>query len=242
MLVTGHTVLITGGSRGIGFAMAKALTGLGNKVVITGKNEDNLHKAKQLLPKVDTLVCDLSSPLAIIELVARVRIEYPELNMLINNAGVQYNYSFKENESFTERVDKEIQVNLNAPVQLCARLLPLISRNSSASVVNISSGLGLVPKASAPVYCATKAGIHIFTKALRYQMTDVKVFEVIPPLVATDMTTGRGKDKMSPDRLAEQFIQGLRKDQYEMNIAKTKLLRLIQRISPRIADSILKNG
>lgn len=242
MDLKGHTVLITGGSRGIGFAMAKAFVAQGNKVIITGRSDDNLQKAKQLLPDIDTLLCDLSSPLAIVELVAEVRIKYPELNMLVNNAGIQYNYSFKENRGLTERIDKEIQTNLNAPIQLCARLLPLLSKNPNAAVINVSSGLGLVPKASAPVYCATKAGIHVFSKALRYQMTDVKVFEVIPPLVATDMTKGRGKGKISPDQLVQEFMVGLSKDRMEMNIGKTKLLRFVQRISPIVADAILKNA
>lgn len=114
----------------------------------------------------------------------------------------------------------------------------------NAAIINVSSGLGLVPKASAPVYCATKAGMHIFTKALRYQLesTNVKVFEIIPPVVDTDMTRGRGRDKISPEQLVEEFWGNFKKDMYEIPIGKIKLLKTINRFFPGIADNIMKKA
>ena len=124
--------------------------------------------------------------------------------------------------------------------KLITLLLPVLNAHSNAAIVNVSSGLGLVPKMSAPVYCGTKAGIHIFTKSLRYQLDKIKVFEVLPPLVATDMTAGRGKGKISPEQLVDEFIRGFAKDKLEMNIGKVKLLKRINRLVPRLAEKIMK--
>ncbi len=112
--------------------------------------------------------------------------------------------------------------------------------NDNSAIVNVSSALGLVPKMQAPVYCGTKAGIHIFSKSLRYQLDKVKVFEIIPALVDTEMTAGRGKGKISPQQLADEFIRAFKKNLYEVSIGKVKLLKIINRIGPRLADKIMK--
>lgn len=121
---------------------------------------------------------------------------------------------------------------------------PKLLEKKEAAIVNVSSGLGLVPKESAPVYCASKAGLHIFSKSLRYQLesTNVKLFEIIPSLVDTDMTKGRGKGKLIPEQLVEEFWKNFVKDKYEIKIGKVKLLHLINRISPKLAESIMKKG
>jgi len=119
-------------------------------------------------------------------------------------------------------------------------LLPIVQDNKNSAIVNVSSGLAIVPKAKSAVYCATKAAIHIFSKSLRYQLDTVKVFEIIPPLVDTHMTKGRGKGKITTQRLVNEFIKAFKKNRYEVNIHKVKLLRIINRISPKIADSIMK--
>lgn len=125
-------------------------------------------------------------------------------------------------------------------MQLINALIPILQKNEHPAIVNVSSGLAFVPKASAPVYCASKAAIHIFTKSLRYQLPQFKVFEIIPPLVDTEMTKGRGKGKITPQQLVNEFIRSFEKDRWEINIHKVKLLRLIQRVSPALADRIMK--
>ncbi len=120
--------------------------------------------------------------------------------------------------------------------------MPILKINDNAAIVNVSSGLGLVPKMQAPVYCGTKAGVHLFSKSLRYQLKQIKVFEIIPPLVDTQMTTGRGKGKISPKKLVDEFIDSFHKDKFEVSIGKVKLLKIINRISPSIAERIMKNG
>ena len=102
--------------------------------------------------------------------------------------------------------------------------------------------LGLVPKMQAPVYCGTKAGLHIFSKSLRYQMANPKIFEIIPPLVDTPMAEGRGRGKIAPEDLVNEFIAAFRKDKLEINIGKVKLLKLINRLWPALAERIMKKG
>lgn len=169
---------------------------------------------------------------------------YPNVNILINNAGIQYNYEFTNPEITPELIEAELRTNLIAPLQLIKLMLPHLLNKPEAAIINVSSGLGLVPKESAPVYCGSKAGIHIATKALRWQLetTSIKVFEIIAPLVDTPMTQGRGKGKISPDALVNEFWHDFTRDRYEMRIGKTKLLFFLQRWFPQLADKILRPG
>jgi short-subunit dehydrogenase involved in D-alanine esterification of teichoic acids len=141
-------------------------------------------------------------------------------------------------------VEQEIRINLEAPAILVSQFLPMLSTAAEAAVVNISSGLALVPKASAPVYCATKAALHSFSKALRYQFNDaggrIKVFEVLPPLVDTDMTRGRRSGKISPEDVAVATLEGMLRDRYEIRVAKVRLLYWIYRFAPGLAERALR--
>jgi short-subunit dehydrogenase involved in D-alanine esterification of teichoic acids len=174
-------------------------------------------------------------------LIAYIENEHPDLNILINNAGIQYNYDVVSEHDINFKAEHEIKTNFSGPVKLTLSLLPLLRNHKDAAIVNISSALGMVPKRSAPIYCATKAATHIFTKALRYQLTDVKIFEVIPPLVATQMTEGRGIGKISPEQVVREFIIGFKKDRFEISIGKVKFLRLLHRIWPAVAERMLRD-
>jgi short-subunit dehydrogenase involved in D-alanine esterification of teichoic acids len=203
-----------------------------------------LNRLRDESPLIHPVVADLADSQALDALVVKIEQQYPALNVLINNAGIQYNYPFAESSQHLHRIEHEINVNLTAPLRLTALLLPLLLSQPQAAIVNVSSGLGLVPKQSAPVYCATKAGLHIFSKALGYQLatTSVRVMEVIPPLVDTPMTEGRGRNKITPDQLIDEFLRGFAQNRREINIGKVRLLRFIQRLSPALADRILRNG
>ncbi|RAV08880.1 SDR family oxidoreductase [Paenibacillus contaminans] len=246
MKTSNHTVLITGGASGIGLALTEQFVRNGNKVIIIGRSESKLNEVKTRYPEITAYACDLQSEDEVDLLVRRVNDEHPSLSVLVNNAGVQYNYSFMEIDKTGtfDRIEEEISLNLAVPIRLTAKLLPLLARHEQAAVVNVSSGLGLVPKKSAPVYCATKAGLHLFTKALRYQLetTNIRVFEIIPPIVDTDMTRGRGRGKITPQQLAAEFWTSYRRDRLEVAIGKVKLLKLLTRIAPAAADALLKNG
>ncbi|MUT66500.1 SDR family oxidoreductase [Paenibacillus sp. NEAU-GSW1] len=242
----GHTVLITGGAAGIGLALAEKFLEYDNEVIIVGRDTQKLDLVKAKHPRVIAYACDLADAAQQDALVERLYIEHPSLSVLVNNAGIQYNYSFleKEPEAIAALVVHEIAVNLTSPVKLTAKLMPLLARQPEAAVVNVSSGLGLVPKESAPVYCATKAALHLFSKALRWQLEEsrIKVFEIIPPVVDTDMTRGRGKNKIKPEALAAEFFTYYTKDKQEVPIGKVKLLGILQRLLPSIPERILRKG
>ncbi|GAA4405167.1 SDR family oxidoreductase [Nibrella viscosa] len=244
MDLTGNTMLITGATSGIGLALTTRFSELGNTVIAVGRNPTQLAELTRRSDRIHPVQADLASAQDIERLVMLVEQQYPSLNVLINNAGVQYTYSFAESSEHLSRITHELTVNLTAPLHLISLLLPLLLTQPKAAVVNVSSGLGLVPKRSAPVYCATKAGLHIFSKALGYQMsgTSVRVMEVIPPLVDTPMTAGRGRSKISPEQLVEEFLRQFARDRSEINIGKVGLLRLLQRISPALADRLLRDG
>lgn len=241
MQLSGNKILITGATGGIGLALLEGFLELDNQILAIGRNAEELAYLAQKDTRITTFSCDLGQPTQVDNLLVWIEQEHTDLNILINNAGIQYNYHFLEAKQLAAKINQEMEVNFNAPLQLIGHLLPILIRNNNAAVVNVSSGLGLVPKMAAPVYCATKAGLHIFSQALRDQLEDqVKVFEIIPPLVDTAMTEGRGQGKIRPEQLVKAFLKAFKKDQLEVSIGKVKLLRLIQRISPRLARKIMR--
>ncbi len=244
MKLNGNKLLITGATSGIGLAILSRFYRLGNEIIAVGRDKEKLSNVKDKFPEITTLEADLSNEISVAKLAQIIVSEHPNLNVLINNAGIQFNYKFGKDKADFDKIEDEIRVNFTSPLQLCFRLLPVLERQNESAIVNVSSGLGLVPKKSAPVYCGTKAGLHLFTKSLRYQLenSSIKVFEIIPPLVETPMTAGRGSGKISAEQLTNEFIKAFERNKLEVSIGKVKLLRIVQRISPKIADNILKNG
>lgn len=244
MHLSGNTILITGGSSGIGLALAKRFLDLKNKVIITGRNKEKLQKINLEHPEIDFFISDLSNHNSLLDLVKFIKQKHSGLNILINNAAVQYNYNFADDQNLIQKIEHEISTNLIAPIKLTSLLFPLLLQNSKSAIINVSSGLFISPKKSASVYCATKSAIHSFSKTLRYQTenTETKVFEIIPSLIDTPMTFGRGKSKISPEKLVEEFIKDFKSDKFESYIGKTKLLNLLSRIFPKIADNLMKNN
>lgn len=208
MRITNNTILITGGSDGIGLALAKRFLLLKNKVIITGEEFGKLEGIKKDFPELIVLAGDLTEQNSINELALFIEQEYPETNILINSAAIQYNYDIMDEPDFLRKADHEISLNLIVPLKLTALLLPTLLKNKNSAIVNVSGDQFIVPQKSAAVYCATKAGIRSFTKSLKYQLEDtqVKVFEIIPELINTPMTAGGGKSLMEPDNLVDKFI------------------------------------
>lgn len=247
MNTTNRTILITGATRGIGFELLRAFYSRKNKIIAIAKNQDNLNKLSSMFKDVITYNCELSDQQSRTELINIIKNEHPDIDTIVNNAGVQNNFydnRFGDLSTEWSLLSDEILINFYAPVEFTYKLIPLLMNHEEPSIINISSALAFVPKKSAPVYCGTKAAIHIFTKSLRYQYenTKLKIFEVIPPLVDTDMSKNRSTNKISAIEVAHQCLEGFRKNQYEINIGKTKLLRFLQRLSPATAEKIIKNN
>lgn len=241
MRLQGNKILITGATSGIGEALLNKFLSYDNHIIAVGRNEDKLKELAKQDERIIPYTCDITKYNDLDNLVMFVGQKHPETNILINSAGIQYNYHFNQELQLLGKIEQEINTNLVAPIKLTALLIPTLNNNDNAAIVNISSGLALVPKMQAPVYCGTKAGVHIFSKSLRYQLKDVKVFEILPPVVDTQMTKNRTSRKISTQQLADEFISAFRKNKYEVSIGKVKLLRIINRISPAIADMIMSN-
>jgi short-subunit dehydrogenase involved in D-alanine esterification of teichoic acids len=245
MELENNKILITGATGGIGKALAKEfLRYKNNTIIAVGRNQKKLEALRSGSENMISFTCDLGDPLQLEELVMFIEKEHPDTNILINNAGIQYNYSFREEQHITDKIKHELDVNLYAPLSLIGLLLPILTLNDQSAIVNISSGLALSPKKQAPVYCGSKAAIHIFTKSLRYQLEGrgIHVFEVLPPLVDTKMTKGRGSGKISAEQLSKEFIRKFERNTYEIAIGKVKWLKLLLRLSPTFANRLLKNG
>ena len=244
MLTNNNVILITGGTSGIGLELVRQFYELENKLIVASSNQVNLIQLKDRFPKIEIIVCDLGDSLSVQNLIEKCLTEHMEINIVINNAGIQNNYIWTVEKDGQNKIENEIRINLISPMQITYGLLPLLTSKQKSSIINVSSALAFAPKKSAPIYCATKAAIHNGTKALRYQLesTSVKVFEIIPPLVETAMTEGRGKGKILPKQLVNEFIFDFKNDKFESSIGKTKLLRFIQRISPKFIDKLMKNG
>jgi len=244
MKLTNKTILLTGGTSGVGLALLHSLYNRGNRLVVVGRNEKRMAELRDGYPDATFLSCNLSVPSEVADLIQTVQERFPDCSVLINNAGVQFNYLLGDDASGQSRIGSEIQVNLTAAIQLCDALLPQLRQQPEAAIVNITSGLGISPKRSAPVYSATKAGLQVLTKALRYQLEDstVQVVDVVLPLVDTPMTTGRGRGKISPKQVADELIRGVEHGRQVVNVGKVKLFRIIHRLVPGLADRMLKNG
>jgi len=174
MKLTSNTILITGGGSGIGYELTKQLTAFGNTILITGRDQSKMDRAKAAFPNIHTFRSDVSDPKAITTLYEQVTKQFPELNILINNAGIMREINVHDKGGSLEDITREIEINLSGPIRMVKQFLPHLKTKSEAAIMNVSSGLAFVPLAISPVYCATKAGLHSFTESLRVQLKTPK--------------------------------------------------------------------
>lgn len=190
MKITGNTILITGGNSGIGRGLAEAFHSRGNQVIIVGRNEDSLRETVAANEGMKYLQSDVADAASTLELAKQVKTQFPDTNVLINNAGIMQTEDVANNPADAlEIAEQTIDINLLGPIRLTAHLLPLLKQQPHATLMTVTSGLAYVPLFLDPTYCATKAAIHSYTQALRYQLkeTDVEVVELVPPYVATSL-------------------------------------------------------
>ncbi len=209
METSGHTALITGGGTGIGLALAERLSALDNTVIICGRREAPLAAAAERLNNVHYRVCDVSEPEGRRDLAEWASSEFEQLDLIVNNAGIQRVVSFLSGERDLEDAEQEIATNLMAPIHLSALLIPHLRRQQEPAIVNITSGLAFTPLAAVPVYCATKAALHSLSLTMRFQLreTPIKLFEIAPPMVATEL---HGRRRETEDDAYSMSAEGLR--------------------------------
>lgn len=226
MEMKGNTVLITGGATGIGFALAERLAKSGNEVIICGRRQERLDEAVRKVPGLHARRCDISKDSDRRELVGWIKENFKGMNVLINNAGIQRRIDLKAGAEALPAEESEIAINFEAQVYLTEHLMPVLLGAKDAAVVNVSSGLGIIPLARFPIYCATKAALHSFTMSLRKQMegTGVKVFEILPPTVHDTELKGKPIPKndhsMPAAEVADAAIAALSRGEQEIAIGR----------------------
>jgi uncharacterized oxidoreductase len=249
MKTKGNTILITGGATGIGLALAEALLKEGNQVIICGRREEKLLEAKNRLPSLHIKRCDIAGGDNRNNLFRWTTTEFPNTNVLINNAGIQRQIDFNKGTEELQAGEDEIEANLHAPIHLSALFIPHLIKQEEAAIINMSSGLGFIPMAILPVYCATKAAIHSFSLSLRHQLRDtsIKVFEIIPPTVDTELDKGararRGQTDrgIKPEEVAVAALPALAADQYELAVGRAEWLRMESRKEPEQAFQMINS-
>lgn len=237
MELKNRTILITGGTSGIGWELTQKLSELGNTLLITGRDPVKLERAKKANAKVHTFQSDVSDPKAIAALCEKVTTQFPDLSILINNAGIMRSINLHETKSGLDGLTQEIEINLNGPIRMVKQFLPHLKSKPTAAIVNVSSGLAFVPLPISPVYCSTKAGLHSFTQSLRIQLknTKVKVFELAPPATQTELIASfdlGGASVMKVEDMVQAAIKGMQNDVFEICPGQSKQLRLMSRFAP----------
>jgi uncharacterized oxidoreductase len=243
MKISNNTVLITGGSAGIGFEIAKLFSENGNNVIITGRNQERLGRAASELKNVTPIVSDVSKEADVAQLVKKVHTEFPALNIVVNNAGNAFLYDLSDSAGAFDMAREEMLTNYLSVIRLNENLLSLLKEKPEAAIVNVSSIVAFVP-GSLATYSASKAALHSYTQSLRIALEDtsIKVFELMPPLVDTQFSAPIGGSRgISPTAVAEELIKALKTDDYEIRVGQTEELYRLFLSSPSKALDALRS-
>ncbi|GGH06172.1 SDR family oxidoreductase [Pedobacter zeae] len=243
MKTSKNTVLLIGGTAGIGLEIAKQLTALDNHVIITGRNQNRLDAAAASLQNVTTILSDVSKADDVEQLVNRIKAEFPQLNIVINNAGraILYNLADPNQDAFTNAQD-EMLTNYLSIIRINQKLLPVLLAQESSAIVNVSSIVAYVPGISLPTYAASKAALHSYSTSLRLSLeeTPVKVFELMPPLVDTEFSKEiGGHNGIKPSVVADDLLAALANDEYEIRVGDTAKIYELFRQSPIDALNVM---
>lgn len=191
MKITGNTILVTGGTSGIGRALAKAFHDRGNRVIVTGRRQALLKEITAARPGVVAMALDLDDAASLQRLAADVRARFPELNVLFANAGISRREDLASDEYDVAVAEAVVETNILGVLRATAAFLPLLKHRKDAVVMATSSNLAFIPRADFPAYCASKAFLHSWLQSLRFQLRDipVEVLELAPPYVQTELTS-----------------------------------------------------
>jgi uncharacterized oxidoreductase len=229
-----RVVVVTGGNSGIGRAFVERLATDGAKVIACGRNETTLRDLQVGNPAIQAFRCDITLRRDVLALAAAIQDRHGKLDVLINNAGIMERVDLLDETVSDDRIANEIAVNLTGPILLTRQLLPLLRAGRDPLIVMISSGYALLPATRAPIYSASKAGLHSFAMALRRQLAGVgiRVVEVLPPLVDTPATSAARGPKMSADALVGRALSDIAKGRDESLPGKVGLLPIMMRLAP----------
>jgi uncharacterized oxidoreductase len=235
MRLTGRTILITGGSAGIGLAFALKFLELGNDVIVAGRRQAVLDEVKARHPALHTIRGDVADPEQVAALAAQVKTEFPRLDVLMNNAGIGTPQNLRKPEADLAGAMAQLDVNVGGVIRMTSVLIDILSANKG-TVINVSSMLAFVPVPALPIYSATKAAVHSYTQSLRFQLEDsgVEVIELMPPAIETDMTSEFPEEvsKITTDELVRQTFAALRAGTLEIRPGQTNQIAFMRRLAP----------
>lgn len=244
MNLNGKTILITGGASGIGLEAAKQFTAIGAKVIITGRNQQKLDAAKKDIPALIAIKSDVESKDDALSLFEQVS-ALGGIDVLYNNAGVgtpALNLGIS-NDSIIENAEYEMNINYFGVIRLNNLFIEMLKSRKEGAIINTTSILSLVPALEEPTYSATKVALSFYTRLLRKNLeilnSNVKVFELLPPVVATEMTAKRKDKKMTTAQLVKELISGIEKDQFTIRVGDTKFLYIMSRFFPKLAFNLV---
>ncbi|MEO6520842.1 MAG: SDR family NAD(P)-dependent oxidoreductase [Mucilaginibacter sp.] len=247
MELKGKTILITGGAAGIGLEATKQFLANGAKVIITGRNQAKLDAVKKSYPAITAIQSDVADANDAQLLFDKIK-ELGGIDILYNNAGVMSgpaNLGVANDKHF-EAAENEININYLGVIRLTNFFIEMLKSKKEAAIINTSSVLSYVPFNLAPTYSASKAAICFYTVSLRDHLqilnSRVKVFELLPPVVATSMTEGLEAKGIPPEKLINELIAGIKKNKFTIRVGDTKLVYLINRIAPKMAYGLINTA
>lgn len=248
MRTTNNTILITGGGSGIGFEMAK-LFSKENKIIITGRNAAKLNEAATGMENVTAISCDVTQESDVSQLVAILNRDFPQLNVVINSAGLAHYYKLTDdNVNAFEKAGQEILTNYLSIVRLTEKLLPLLQKQEEAAFVNVSSIAAFSPGMVLPGYAVSKAALHSYSQVLRVTLekeneSPVRVFEVMPPLVNTSFSVEiGGENGIHPSEVAKALKEGFETNTYEIHVGATADFYKLYLSSPEAALQMMNTN
>jgi len=232
MKTSGNTVFISGGSAGIGLAIAKKLSAAGNKIIINGRSEERLQSALKELDNAVAIQGDLSVKADRVRIAADLKTNYPELNIIINNAGSAFMNDLSDvNNNSAEKAAQEINTNYISVIDFTTLTLPLLLAQEEAAIVNVSSIVVFRSNKYLPTYAASKAALHSYTQGLRDALATndrLNVYELYPPLVNTEFSAEiGGANGIPPSEVADELFAALEKNQFEVPVGDTKKIHAL---------------
>lgn len=243
MKLKNRTILVTGGTSGIGFAFAKRFLDMGNTVIITGRSQQRIDQIVKNNPGLIGMAADVSDPQSVEQIATELRIHYPKLDIIFNNAGIIHEFDLFDEAVTYEHLTAEIATNLNGTIYITKALLPLLAQQQEAMIVNVSSLLANITVANAPAYSATKAGIHMFSDALREQIRakgkNIHVMELCPPVISETNLTDTFDEgflnrmiSLPLAKLVNAGVKGMEKNKIRVNAGFTKVMRFSMKFAP----------
>ncbi len=244
MELKGKTILITGGASGIGLEAAKQFLEIGARVIITGRNQDKLNAAKSKYPELKVIKSDIANAGDATLLYDKIK-ELGGIDILYNNAGVMISSSNlgMANDRHLEGAAYEMDINYLGGIRINNIFMDMLKSRKEAAIINTTSILSRVPSLIEATYSSSKTALAFYTVTLREHLriieSHLKIFELVPPLVATEMTAERNNKKISPEDMAKGLIQGLQKDVYTIRVGDAKIFDPIRRFFPKLAFKII---